>query len=445
MHILSRFFWTKIHRSDASVSWRWAIFTSATLCLMPTFGSALTVVSIGMAIVALVFLAFDWRRLGKLTGTEIAVASIFVAYFGLSLLSTQVHDNRSAGLWEMEGNVGFIVMLPLLPVLRFSARPYWRDWIPLGIGLGGVLVGAAALLGARTSARAEAFVGNPQILAYLSASTGLFCFVLLVLGKSRFWPVYAAGLAGSAISLAMAGGRAAIVYFVLTAGLVFLTLLPRLGRLNWRQWVIVTYLAFCSIAIVYETVDDTPIFAGLAQRSAALVDMIYSDSHSDDGDQSLEMRKHMAQVGWQAAMKSPLFGYGRQNMMAVANEQSADDAYLRFTHLHNAYLTELVSSGVIGLLAFLMVLVAPVIVTWRAPAPWKTMGISFALFTALFSATAIGFYHDIKVSYFCMVVVALNALARLTGPDPSEQDEGGHRHVEFERRAATGKIGTLSQ
>ena len=98
MRPFARFFWSKVHRSQASASWRWALASSAVVCLMPTFGSTMSALVIGMALLAWVYVLLDPARFASMTNAEIAIACTFCAYFGLNLVITQIHENRSSGL-----------------------------------------------------------------------------------------------------------------------------------------------------------------------------------------------------------------------------------------------------------------------------------------------------------------------------------------------------------
>lgn len=412
MTALSNFYWTKIHRSEASMSWRWALCACLALCLMPTLGSAMSVFVIGMSLVAWIVLLVERQDIDLPTGSGRLAVFAFAGYFAIAFAATQMHGDRIEGAKAMYSNLGFIVTLSLFPVLRHSAMPYWLKWVAIALGLGGTIVGLVALSGGNSYARAAAFVGNPQILAYLSACTALLCLCLLLGHRSKWWPLYLAGMSGGIIAMLLAGGRAAILYFCVTGAVVAISLLTRLDRLSWRQWVFTLYLVLCGAAVAYETVDDSPVFTGLAARSEVLLESVLGDASGSDADQSLVSRTQMLKVGWQAFVQSPIFGVGRQHLMTAANAQSETDPFLPYTHLHNAYLTELVGSGIFGLASFLLVLATPIVVTWRAPAPLRQMGAAVSIFTALFSLTAIGFHHDIKVFYFCIIVVTLNALAK---------------------------------
>lgn len=419
MNAMRQFFLVHIYRSDASISWRWALCLCLTLALMPTFGSVLSFLMIGMSFVAWTFLFFDLPRYRLETLGEKVIVSAFLAYAIVSVAMSQLHENRLAGIIAMNGVMGFVAVLPLIPVVRSAARDYWEQWISVAIGCGGVIVGIVVLLiPVPQHGRAMAFVGNPQILTYIAGSTGLFCLCLFLFGKAQLRLLFLFGVAGSVTAMLFAGGRAGLAYFALNAaGLVILRLM-RLGHFSWRQWFLLIYVCICGAAIAYEAVDDTAAFSNFAKRSTALVELFMEDSEGGAPDQSFALRQQMAKAGWSAVVASPVFGYGRQNMMKVANAQFDDDLNFPFTHLHNAFLTEWVSSGIFGLISYIFVLFVPAIASWNSRFVWSMVGLSSTLFTLMYSISSIGFFHDIKVLYFCAVVIFLNALASLKSEMP---------------------------
>ena len=78
-------------------------------------------------------------------------------------------------------------------------------------------------------------------------------------------------------------------------------------------------------------------------------------------------RMKMWKSGLSAAKGSPWFGYGyrNENKTAAVYVSKNKDWVSVATHLHNQYITNLVSAGVIGLLSLLTLLFAPIVVFYR--------------------------------------------------------------------------------
>jgi len=84
----------------------------------------------------------------------------------------------------------------------------------------------------------------------------------------------------------------------------------------------------------------------------------------DTNVNSTSLRLEMWRSGFLAAADSPLFGYGYRNANeAVLNYARQNHKEIgEYTHLHNEYLTNLVSAGLIGLISLFFLLFAPLIV-----------------------------------------------------------------------------------
>ncbi len=75
----------------------------------------------------------------------------------------------------------------------------------------------------------------------------------------------------------------------------------------------------------------------------------------------------MWKAGLTAAKESPWVGYGYRNANKVASEYAPSNkrTIRNKTHLHNEYITHLVSAGILGLLALLTLLFAPIIIFYQ--------------------------------------------------------------------------------
>ncbi|MGE0282337.1 MAG: hypothetical protein AB7P20_17230, partial [Rhizobiaceae bacterium] len=169
---LSAFFWTKLHRSDASVGLRWAITLSVCFALMPVLGSTISFVILGGVVVALAYLVLDPARFFPLTRAEVWIAAIAIFYFLVGLIRGVLAPHPDLGFASALSSFGFVAVLPVLPVLRYFHQPYWDAWVTRSIAVGCILSGAAAAVEVSMLGRirAEALTGNPLMMAYLTGA-----------------------------------------------------------------------------------------------------------------------------------------------------------------------------------------------------------------------------------------------------------------------------------
>ena len=124
-------------------------------------------------------------------------------------------------------------------------------------------------------------------------------------------------------------------------------------------------------------------------------------SSGHNANDSIGLRLQMWKAGLEAAVQSPWTGYGYRNANKVTSEYASENkrTIRNKTHLHNEYLTNLVSAGVIGLLSLLMLIFTPMIVFYRKLKDkdiyhYSVMGILLCVGYATFGFTHIAFGEE---------------------------------------------------
>jgi len=417
---LVTFFWVKLHRSDTSVARRWALYLCACFALMPTLGSSISFVVLGGVVVAWVYVGLDRARFQPLTRAEIWIGSIVVAYFLLGLISGLLSPNPMEGFKSSLSALGFVCILPLLPVLRYFCRPYWSGWVKRSVAVGCILVGMVALVEIvfRFQPRAETLTGNPLIMAYLAGAWTLASAYLGLSSKGADRGLLLFGAAMGLLSLFLSASRGPMVAVVVILSLVLLWRLAQ-GTATLLEAGFRLYQALCIVVIGYVVLDYTIGTSSLYSRFSVLFDFA-NDPDALYADSNLAIRWLMLTAGMEAFFQAPFFGYGRQNVMQIVQTIGGID--LPFTHLHNAFLTEAVANGILGPVTLIALLATPLIAGWRAPPPWRVVAILWVSFSYLAAFTNIGFNHDLKVFSYCLFIFWLNALpapARHVSPSKS--------------------------
>lgn len=367
---------------------------------------------------AWVYLVFDKEKSLSWSAQDRTIATIFLMYIFINFAFSIGNKNILEGMKDLFDNLGFLLVLSLLPVLRNYNRNYWQRWIFYSIGSAGLITGIAAVVAVMItkSPRVEVFTGNALVYAYMAGVSGLMNGWLAVVTRGRRQALFTAAFFSSAVALLLSGSRAPIAFFVVTAAAVGLFWLFASARQSWWRAAFVAYVFLFALTCAYELFSDTIAYSAIAARFSTLLDTILEPGIAG-GDPAFVERIEMYKAGLLAFWDHPILAYGRQNVMSVASQQLANEQPFPYTHLHNAYITEAVSSGVLGLLAFIAVLWTPLIAAQNTSAQWRGMAILLVGYTAVYNMTNIGFYHDIKVFYYCAFVVLLNSIPKTRPAD----------------------------
>ncbi len=131
-------------------------------------------------------------------------------------------------------------------------------------------------------------------------------------------------------------------------------------------------------------------------------------------DPSTAHRVVLWTYGLDAFLDRPLTGYGSQNAVDEVRERArrAGFAIPPYNHLHNEFITTAVGKGLLGLLALLLLLAAPVIIALGSPADGRQRDrIAFAVMLSggygLFGLTNLLFSHDQTNTVFASAYLVL--------------------------------------
>lgn len=405
MTTFASYFWRWVHRSEASASARWALIGASILALTPVLGTGGIALLIAAIAPALAYLALAPGRFLPMKASERWIAAIFASYYFVGLAFALARPNWLQGLKSVGwNNFAFAGAILLLPVVRAFFRPYWSLWLGSAAAAGGMLAGIVALAG---NGRIEALTGNPLVFAYLCGATALINGCLALNSRRKIAVLHSLAALSASVALLLSGSRGPIVLVAAIGLCLLLVWAIGAARREPGYSALIVYGAAIACAVVYSLIRETEGFVLLIDRFNGLVGAFVGSSI----DASYTDRVEMLRAGWSAFTQQPLLGYGRQNVMAVANAQFPHDPHFGYSHLHNALLTEAVAAGILGALSYCLVLITPIIATWRGGRKWRMLGIAFAAHTALLGWINISFYHDIMTFYFCGLVVYFSALA----------------------------------
>lgn len=406
MTLFARLFW-KLHKSDKSASRRWLAIIALPLSFMTIFGSWIAILALGAGIVAWLYKIISPDRF-RFNKRDWVIAVIYTFYILITILLSVTRENPIEGLRQSAKLLPFLIMLPLLPVLRDAYQDYWIKWILGGIITSGIATGLISITVKfiQFPERIELLTGNPLIFSYLVAIISLANLLVLTYARGFWSAVLGAATILSFIALVLSGSRAPIAIYLAAASFILaVRLVDEISVTTSRTWAIAVVLIIIPPITIFSLSKLIPLEQIFKDYKA-----IFITATGNNIDMSTSERIDMIQAGFSAFTKQPLTGYGRQNVMIVANAQYNDDMEFPYTHLHNAFLTDAVASGLPGLVAFTLMLLTPLIVVAGLPSPFPLAAVTFTIFVAAYHTFNIGFYHDITAINFGLVTVFLGCI-----------------------------------
>lgn len=413
---LSRLYWDVIYRDDASASFRWALSVFFVFLLFPGTGSGGSIVSIGIWLFALLSWGFDPRS-RNFDAVERPIVAAFSAYCLVMVVFALGHAlvrGGPAGFGAVYSNLLFLFFAPVMPVLRNAVRPYWLDMFFAGNACGAILAVLIMTVGGPffPQLMRGALTGNPLILALGVMVSGLLCVHGLLFFKGRMRLLLAIGALAALYALLTSGSRGPLLAYCATLAAYALVMGYR--YFGFRFMALRGGIAALAIGIL--AVGVIKADPELTKRVDLAVERMTNPAGDGVAEYSISARLALYRAGLSAFAERPLIGHGRQNLMLAAAAHDPDQgAQFPFTHLHNGYLTDLVASGVPGLVTLLAVFLVPLYVLRNAP-PVVFGGLFCAVLSyMLYGVSNLLFYHDVSTLYYLSLVTAFCVLARLPG------------------------------
>ncbi len=396
-------------------SLRWVLALFAMLALFPGVGSGGSVMAIVMWLIAVPYWIFD-PETREMTRGEMAVVSVFATYFLVAVGFALFHAAVGDGAWTLGNvwnNLPFLLAAPAFTVLRRAARPYWTPIVFAGVACGALLAAVIVTLGGQFSAHVlrAGFSGNELILGLGVLVSGLLCVhaALSTTGWMRL--LMTAGALAGLYVLVLSGGRGPLLAYC--AALVCYALIMGF-RYYGVRWMMVRLTIWAVLIAVVGTVTIR-FDPELAERYSLVVERLNSPDDAAIDEESIRIRMVLYESGLRAFLDRPLTGYGRQNAVAAvaARNDGAPEHFFHFSHLHSGYLTDLISSGICGLLSLLAVLLVPAVVFWRAQPVVFGGVLCVVLAYAFYGVTNLLFYHDVVTFLFLGLTCSFNALNQI--------------------------------
>lgn len=339
------------------------------VCVTPALGSVAVLIMALAMVVALPVAAMRYR--GIATGGKVTVWASLLAYFlvlvvidamlygdvrntlraigpsspvlAAAIVAMALDDGQATITHRRLGEWAGIAVLATvaLAVLVWLTQPTWQ------------LLGRSVTDLTGVNGRLALFVGNPLPFAGALLTLG---FVALLGWHDR--PAASRIMGASAGILALV----TVVFWAQSRGAT-LAALPLIGLAMWYLRPSRGALAMLSLAVVLGSVTVLGVASHgdvLPMAIARLGDglaVLLGDAPASDA--STWYRLAMYRAGLAAWWDSPIIGYGISQRFTAVLPYLPPEFELRFSHLHNTFITHAVAGGVIGVVLALALVVTP--------------------------------------------------------------------------------------
>jgi O-antigen ligase len=270
-----------------------------------------------------------------------------------------------AGVFAGNGTLAYaanFLMLALVPLLtaalRANAAQSNAD-LMARLSLAGVGIAAAvALYQVAVEGRPRAAgIGSDEIWSATAALTiGWLTLIGLPAARGRWRFAYLFGPALGVMVVMLSGSRGPMLAVPILFGVAFAMLRGH------RRWLAVLLVAVSGLVYFWPDTSRLTSIATIGKELATGVPLT---------DGSFDVRKGLLDAGWAAFKMSPWTGYGWSRFAEATAPWTGrlqwverSDAF----HLHSDPLNFAVAGGVVGLAAYLAIILAPVAGAWRTPA-----------------------------------------------------------------------------
>ena len=279
---------------------------------------------------------------------------INVGYFCVMLLSILAADGLNAEFHHLGRKLQFL-LAPFVALAIFKSDISLRNLL-LSIKIGLIIIGIITITQASLGYERPSGMMNQNIFGDITVAM-LFLSVVRVFSeqpKERIITLISTILGMSAIVLS--GNRGSWISVLILSVFYFIIIYKRHLHHNNQYKLII----FGLLATMLILISNSQTFKKQLHNTEIAMERW---SAGNIKKSSIGERLNMWSSGLKAAQESPLIGHGYRNANKAAQKYTSKD--IGYTHLHNEYITNLVSAGVIGLLSLLALVFLPMRVFYQ--------------------------------------------------------------------------------
>jgi len=317
-----------------------------------------------------------------------------VGYFGTMLLSILIADGLSAEFQHL-GRILHFLLAPLVALTMLQVS------LPLNKLLFSIKLGLI-VIGVITTVQFYYLFGEGRVSGMINANifgdiavAMLFLSVVQIFRETPKEKTFTfVSMAFGLVAIILSGSRGSwLSFLILSVVYIGLIYRPFLKNNNNGKISLVLLFSVLSVFIATQTNINQRVSLANTEMQSWLSGKNLNDSNG--------LRLQMWEAGLMAAKQSPWIGYGYRNANQITSEYAPNNKQTikNKSHLHNEYITTIVSAGIIGLLMLLTLLFFPIIVFYRKLKNKETyyyasMGILLCASYATFSFTHMAFGEE---------------------------------------------------
>ncbi|KAF0136808.1 MAG: Uncharacterized protein FD152_882 [Xanthobacteraceae bacterium] len=376
-----------------------------------TFGSTATFFYFGACIyVGLIFLG---RRITWVWPPTTAFGCLVaLGYFAVTILSPLLFPNRIEGWMDVGTAFHYLTLAMLVGTLVQTPKVDVFNLFLNGVRAAAIVSFGHALVQVFLFGHSRATAGMANAIPF--GDTAMLAAGLSMIGFARLSPrmrVFAlAGLFCGIGGTFLSQTRGALLALPLIAVVIGVHLWPMIRVRFWQAGVLAGAVAASLVAFA--------IAIKVPERIDEVRQALQSETLNIHRDPSTAHRVVLWTYGFDAFLESPLLGYGSQNAVDEVRKRAARDGFdiPPYRHLHNEFVSTAVGRGVVGLIALVFLLLAPIIIAADAARDGCYRDrMAFAIMLsggyAIFGVTNLLFSHDQTNTVFasCYLVLLVAA------------------------------------
>jgi len=343
--------------NDTYLNKRYSNLVIILVLLFPIFINSVKILS-SLILLILVILGTYIAISKKQNPFKIKKLKIFswltVGYFGVMLLSILMADGLNAEFHHLGRKLQFL-LAPLIALAVFKVEISLKNFL-LSIKAGLIIIGLIVIVQVLLGYERPSGMMNQNIFGDIAVAM-LFLSIVRVFNeqpKERTLTLFSAVLGIFAIVLS--GNRGSWISALILSTLYILIIYKYYLHNNTKYRLIV----FGLLATILILASNTQTFNNQMLNTKVAMERW---SAGNIQKSSIGERLNMWTSGLKAAQESPLIGHGYRNANKAAQKYTDKD--IGYTHLHNEYITNLVSAGIVGLLSLLALIFLPMIIFYQ--------------------------------------------------------------------------------
>jgi O-antigen ligase len=282
---------------------------------------------------------------------------LMVGYFGVILLTSLMADGLNYEFHHLGRKLQFL-LAPLIALSIFQVNFSLKNLL-LSIKIGLIIIGIITMIQFQFHLGEEWWrpsgMMNQNIFGDIAVAMLFLSMVQFFDEKPKEQIITLIAIIAGIVAIVLSASRGSWISAIILS-IVYLSIIykPYLYSNTKRKLSILGVLI-----IIFTLLFNTQIIQNkVSKATEGVKEWSTGNSNSSTGE-----RLNMWVSGLKAAQESPWIGHGYRKANQAAQKYSDRD--ISYTHLHNEYITNLVSAGIVGLLSLLALIFIPMTIFYQ--------------------------------------------------------------------------------